>query len=129
MREFQEKRKFKKMIFSRASLITLFILLIFLSVFTVKTFIKYRKAVLKDEKITEEMENLERKKNDLGEKISRLQTASGLEEEMREKFNVAMPGEKVLTIVDKNKENDKINEEDGERGFFSKIWNWIKNIF
>ncbi len=129
MREFQEKRELKRIIFSRASLIILFVLLIFLSVFTVKTFLKYRKAVQKDEKITEEVRDMERKKSDLAEKIKRLQTASGLEEEMREKFNVAKPGEEVLTIIDKSKENDKINSEDGERGFFSKIWNWIENLW
>lgn len=129
MREFQEKRELKRIIFSRASVIALFVLLIFLSVFTVKTFLKYRKAVLKSEQIAQETEDMLRKTEDLREKISRLETAGGLEEEMRGKFNVAKPGEEVLTIIDKTKGNDKMNEEKGARGFFSKIWSWIKNIF
>lgn len=128
MREFQEKRELKRIIFSRASAVALFILLVFLSVFTIKTFLKYRKAVLKSEQIAQETEDMMKKTEDLREKISKLETAGGLEEEMREKFNVAKPGEEVLTIVDKSKENDKIDEKE-ESGFFDKIWNWIKDVF
>lgn len=129
MKEFQEKRKFRKIIFSRFSLIVLLIILVILSISAIKVHTKSQKAVLKNQEIIQKIEELESKKRELEEKIAKLQTGSGLEEEVREKFGVKKPGEEVLTIIDKTPENDKINSEEENRGFFDKIWGWIKDVF
>lgn len=128
MKEFQEKRKFRKIIFSRFSLIVLLIILVILSISTVKVYIKSQKAVLKNKETIEKIEELESKKMELEEKIAKLNTESGLEEELREKFGVKKPGEEVLAIIDKTPESDKMNSREEKQGFFSKIWGWIKNL-
>jgi cell division protein FtsB len=128
MREFQEKRKLRKVIFSRKVLVLLALVLVFLMYSTGKVYFKSRNAVLKNEEIKKEMADLEQRKSDLQKEINRLQSESGIEEEVRKKFNVQKPGENTLVIVEKNNENDKINQE-ASPGFFSKIWKWIKNIW
>jgi cell division protein FtsB len=128
MQEFQEKRKLRKIIFSRKVLVLLAFVSAFLIFSTVKVYIKSRNAVSKNEEIKKEVADLEQRKSDLQKEISRLQSESGAEEEVRKKFNVQKPGEEVLVIVEKNNENDKINQGESS-GFFTKIWQWIKNIW
>lgn len=136
MKEFQDKKRIRKIIFSRFSLAVLLIILIILSISTAKVYLKSRKASLKNDQTIAQIEELEKKKKELEDRIAKLRTGSGLEEEIREKFNVAKPEEKLLTIIDKTPENDKINNEESEKEFFSNlprflrgIWDWIKNIF
>ena len=128
MQEFQEKRKLRKIIFSRKVLVLLAFVLTFLIFSTAKVYIKSRNAVSKNEEIKKEVADLEQRKSDLQKEISRLQSESGAEEEVRKKFNVQKPGENALVIVEKNNENDKINQ-GIPSGFFTKIWHFIKNIF
>jgi len=128
MQEFQEKRKLRKIIFSRKVLVLLAFVLTFLIFSTAKVYIKSRNAVSKNEEIKKEVANLEQRKSDLQKEISRLQSESGAEEEVRKKFNVQKPGENALVIVEKNNENDKINQGESS-GFFTKIWQWIKDLW
>lgn len=128
MREFQEKRKLRKIIFSKKILVLLLFILIFLVYSTAKIYFKSREALSKNEKIENELAQLNQRKSELEKENSRLETESGVEEEIREKFDVLKPGEKVVVIVDKVPENDKINSGEETR-FFGKIWSFIKNIF
>ncbi len=128
MQEFQEKRKLRKIIFSKKVLVLLAFISAFLIFSTVKVYIKSRNAVSKNEETKKEVADLEQKKSELEKEIARLQSASGAEEEVRKKFNVQKPGENAIVIVEKNNENDKINQGESS-GFFSKIWSWIKNTW
>lgn len=129
MKEFQEKRKLRKIIFSRYSLIVLLIILIILSISTAKVYLKSQRAVQKNQETIQKIQELEEKKRELEEKIAKLQTQSGMEEELMEKFSVKKQGEEVLNIIDKSPENDKIDLGTENHNIFSKIWNWLKNIF
>ncbi|MBI4692167.1 MAG: septum formation initiator family protein [Candidatus Terrybacteria bacterium] len=128
MREFQEKRKLRKIIFSKTTLVLLLFISFFLVFSTIKIYFKNRNVLSKNEKIKNELAQLNQRKSELEKEISRLGTESGIEEEVREKFDLLKPGEKVVVIVDKNQENDKINLGE-ETGFFGKILSFIKNIF
>jgi len=129
MKEFQDKKRIRKIIFSRFSLAVLLIILIILSVSTAKVYLKSQKASLRNDQTIAQIKELEKKKKELEDRIAKMQTGSGLDEEIREKFNVQKPGEEVLNIVDKSPENDKIDSAEENHGFFSKIWDLIKNIF
>lgn len=128
MREFQEKRKLRKIIFSKKILVLLLLILFFLVYSTAKIYFKSREALSKNKEIKNELAQLNQRKSELEKENSRLETESGTEEEIREKFDVLKPGEKVVVIVDKNSGNDKINS-GKEAGFFGKILSFIKNIF
>ena len=129
MREFQEKRKFKKIIYSGWLQIILGVILLALIFSTVKVYKKSRISSGKSQEIKEEMAKLEKRNAELGAEAARLESESGKEGEIRKRFDVAKPGEKILVIVDKNSEDVKINGEINNIGFFSKIWHWIKTGF
>lgn len=128
MRRFQEKRRWKIIIFSPWLIIGLFIVAILLSISTIGVYLKSRSAVEKNEAVKAQIAELEKRKQDLEGELEVLKTESGLEQEIREKFNVKKPGEEILVIVDKPDENAKINSS-GFDNKLQKIWQMLKEIF
>lgn len=129
MREFQEKRKLKKIIYSGWLLIILGIILLALIFSTVKVYKKSQISAQKSAEIKEEIAKLEKRNAELTAEAARLESESGKEGEIRKRFDVAKPGEKILVIVDKNSEDVKINGADNKTGFFYRIWQWTKSLF
>ena len=129
MREFQEKRKFKKIIYSGWLQIVLGIILLALIFPTVKVYKKSRISAQKSAEIKEEIAKLEKRNAELAAEAARLESESGKEGEIRKRFDVAKPGEKIIVIVDKNSEDVKTNGEINNVGFFSLIWRWIERFF
>jgi len=129
MREFQEKRKFKKLIYSGWLQIFLGIVLLALIFPAVKVYKKSRISADKAEEIKEEMAKLEKRNAELAAEAARLESESGREGEIRKRFDVAKPGEKILVIVDKKSEDVKINGANNKGGFFSRILQWVKSWF
>lgn len=127
MKEFQEKRKIRRIFYSKF-LIIIFILLVgFISVSVIKIYKKYKESKMLAEKTEQEVKELEAKKTELESSIAKLQTESGAEKEIRSTLNVKKPGEEAIVIVEKNEESDKIGSK--KQGFFSRIWQAIKSIF
>ena len=129
MREFQEKRKFKKIIYSGWILIFLGAVFLALIFPTVKVYRKSEIGAVKSKEIKEEIIKLEKRNAELGAEVARLESESGKEGEIRKRFDVAKPGEKIIVIVDKNSEDVKTNGEINNVGFFSLIWRWIERLF
>ena len=129
MKEFQEKRKFKKIIDSGWLQIFLGIILLAVVFSTVKVYKKSQISAVKSGEIREEMAELEKRNAELEAEIMRLGSESGQEGEIRRRFDVAKPGEKILVIVDKNSEDVKINSKENKIDFFSRIWRWVKSWF
>ncbi len=129
MREFQEKRKIRGFLYSKKIVILLLLVTALLFFFTIKVYLKSKNALSKNEETKKELVELEKRKTELEKDVNRFQSESGLEEEVRKKFNVQKPGEKVLIIVDKNAENGKIDSGNELNDLFSQIWQWIKGKF
>ena len=129
MREFQEKRKFNKLIHSGWLQIFLGIVLLALIFSTVKVYKKSRLSAEKSKEIKEELASLEKRNAELAAEAARLESESGREGEIRKRFDVAKPGEKIIVIVDKIGEDVKINGAENKGGFFSRFWQWVKNWF
>jgi len=129
MKEFQEKRKIRRFLYSKKMIILLLLIFLFLSYYTTKLYFKSRNALAKRDEIKKELADLEQRKTGLEKDVNRFQSESGLEEEIRKNLNVQKPGEKVLVIVDKTAENGKIESGNELNDFFSKIWGWVKGKF
>ncbi len=56
----------------------------------------------KRDKSFQKLKNLEERKNELESQVAKLKTDRGVEEELREKFNIIKPGEEAIIIVDKD---------------------------
>lgn len=129
MRKFQDRRKFRKLIFSSLSFALLLIVSVLLVNATFKVYVKNNNAVEKNEKVKAQITELEERKRKLEAELARLQTQNGIEEEIREKFNMQKPGEQVLTIVENKEVNVDLNEGESKDGFFSNAWMAIKNLW
>lgn len=102
MREFQQQRILRHLIYSKFSIFLLFAVFLFFAFSTIGIYKKKREAAQKNNDVEKELNDLMAKKDYLEAKVNRLDTGTGVEEELRDKFQIAMPGEEVLIIVDES---------------------------
>jgi len=93
-------------------------------------FEKYRETKIKKEAVLTKLRELETHRNAISKEANRLETEHGVEQELREKYNVAKEGEGVIVILDPHniKEEDRA-EKNKVSNFFGNIFQGIKNIF
>ncbi|MFH1626879.1 MAG: septum formation initiator family protein [bacterium] len=121
MKNFQQKKQFHKIIYSKLSIIILLILIIFL---IKPTYNIYKKSKLSSDnynEIKKNYENLENRKNMLESGINKLKTDNGIEEEIRSKFNVAKSGETVIKII--NSSSSVSTSTNKQKNFWEKLIN------
>jgi len=120
MIDFQQKRKIRKVFYSRFMLVALLVLVLFMAK---QVYDIYQKQGLSKEGLTSVLnENSELKNREkmLSSEIERLKTEDGIEEEIRNKFNVVKPGEHLVVIVDdaSTSKNETAKENTGWWGSF-----------
>lgn len=88
---------------------------------------KERETSKKKELVLDQINILKQRENSLSQDISRLETEEGKEEIIREKYQVAKEGEKMVIIVneEENPNSELSNREIKDHGF----WNWVKHMF
>lgn len=125
MIDFQQKRHFKKIIYSKISFLILFILTIFLGR---ATYDIYKKSQLSYDNymvVKRDYDSLNARKDMLGSEINRLKTDTGIEEEIRSKFNVAKPGETVVTVIN-DSSSTSLDTNNSNKGFWSNLFSIFK---
>lgn len=120
MLDIQQKRKFRNIIYHKVTLWILFVLVILALHSTWKVYLKKRESVAMREVSMGRLSELEVRNNELESKINKLNTASGVEEEIRSKFSVAKSDENMVIIV--REEDTSATTSAKETGFWSKIW-------
>jgi cell division protein FtsB len=102
MFEFQEKRRVKRFIYSKITLVILVILVVLLLNAVWKVYQKqdYTKDNLA--KAAASLNSLQAREKMLSSEIERLKTADGIEGEIRAKYGLVKPGEEVIIVVDKD---------------------------
>ena len=120
MTNFQEKNRWRRVMYSKVTIIILLVVLVFLinSVFTIYS--KYEKSREGSDLARQELENLKERQITLQNKISSLRQASGVEAEIRDKFAVTKEGEKVIVLVE-DKVEAKQNVEVTEKTWWQKF--------
>lgn len=121
---FRKKNRVLKKVYSIPVLILLLVILFFV---LRGTWGVYQRASLSKDKLMlaqVEVTELKKRQENISSKISRLNTNTGIEEEIREKFNVVKEGEEMVVIIDKEKDV----EEDltpKKKSFFEKIFPFL----
>jgi cell division protein FtsB len=100
MRVFREKRRFKRLIFSKPAIFFLSLIALFIIIQASKVSFRAYLAYKEREKIEAEYKKLQEKKTELEERISRLESPEGIKREAKERFNVRELGEEVVIIVE-----------------------------
>lgn len=107
-------------------IILLSIFIILLGYNVISLFKKEKETEEKKDLILKEIDSLEKRESSFLNDISRLETDEGKEEIIREKYQVAKSGEKMVIIVnEENSSDSSLEVEDSHNGFFD----FIKKIF
>ena len=125
MFDFQQKRKIKKVIYSRITIFILLIVVILLARSTYQIFKKERLSSASYSEVKKEYDSLKGRQTMLDSEIARLKTENGVEEEIRSKFSVAKPGETVVVIVDSSSSSSTDNNE-LTASVWSRFISWFK---
>jgi cell division protein FtsB len=125
MLEFQEKRRLKKFLYSK---ITLIILLLIVVLFLNEVFEVYRKQSKTVENLSKtaaSLESLQAREKILLAEVQRLKTINGKEEEIREKYGLVKPREEIIIVVNKETASN-LNTSSYQKSFWQKIINWLQ---
>ncbi|PIQ35528.1 MAG: hypothetical protein COV32_01775 [Candidatus Yonathbacteria bacterium CG10_big_fil_rev_8_21_14_0_10_43_136] len=114
---FQERKKLRKILYSKISLVILAVMLFFVGKGAWGIHQKAQIAISERNIAQRSLLELEARTVELQASLIRLKSDIGVEEEIRQKYSVVRPGEEVVVIVDdraKKSENSKVG-----------IGNWI----
>jgi len=125
MLEFQEKRRFRRLLYSRVTLVILLLILIWLLNAVWKVYKKQDMTKDNLTKTTADLEDLKAREKMLSLEIDRLKTEGGTEEEIREKYGLVRPGEEVLVVVD-NDDSINSNSTSTKISFWQRVLDWLK---
>lgn len=121
MKEFQDKRKWKKYIYSNFTIILLIVIIVFVLFGILSAFNIRERAITRELASSATLKELSLRKENLERKVLSLNTERGLEEEIRDKFRVAKKGEKMIIILNERKEKVEKKEEN----YWHKFLNWF----
>lgn len=123
-----EKRKIKKRIYSWWTVIILGGILVFSALNVWDVYKKYAESKNNISGLQDRYASSQDRKVDLDGRIEYLHSERGVEEEIREKFNVAKDGEQVIVIVDQKPQEDGVVEtnENPIRRFWSTIFDFFR---
>lgn len=122
--DFYEKRKLKKILYSKPILAILVIIVIWFSFAVRSMYKKESDTRLKRIEQKEILEELKTREWSLSEEIERLSTEYGIEQEVRSKFEVGKEGEEMIIVVDNFEEKD-LNIKDIKKIFWQKVFDWF----
>jgi cell division protein FtsB len=125
MKEFQERAKTRRKRRSKILLLFMFLILIFLAKGAYSAYAKESESRVEVERSLKEKETLDKRYQVMSEQSDELKSNVGIESEIRNKFDVAKPGEGVIIIVDKAA---PVIEEDN-RGVLKRFWDSVKGVF
>ena len=122
MLDFHQRRKIKTVLYDRTTLIVLSVLVIISLHSTWKVYGKKRESEALKNISVQNVDELTSRDNELKSKIRRLETDSGIEEEIRSKFSVAKQGEQMVVVVE-----DEISpiSTSSPKGIFKVFFNFL----
>lgn len=125
MLPFQERKKFRKILYSKATLVVLFFLVVVIGRGAWQI---HQKAVIAQgerAQAARAVEELNLRVQGLEKSLTRLRSPEGAEGEARQKYTVARPSEEVVIIVDVDAKKGKNGEGVEERS----LWGRFMSLF
>lgn len=104
---FQERKKLRKILYAKATLGVLFVAFIVVARGAWRMYQKASIARAERAEAEQSLADLAERAGGLKESITRLKSARGVEEEIRQKFTVVRPGEEVVVVVDESGKKGK----------------------
>lgn len=124
MTQNQSKNSLNKIIYSKVMVIVLLIFLVLLSYSVFSLYKKRNEALTKARAAQTELSRAKAKQEQIDSSLDKLSTPEGIEDAIRDKFQVVKDGEELIVVTDP--EQNKISEEENEKQTF---WDKIKEFF
>ena len=124
MREFQERRRVKRLLHSRYAIAALLIVLLVLVRAVWSAYQKYEKSKDISVRIAAEYKALEEREKTLSSSLADLGTDEGKEREIRDKFGAVKDGEKLIVLVDDQAPKNQAAVVT-EKGLWQRIKDWF----
>ncbi len=122
MLEFYKKRKLKRVLYSWPVLFLMLVPFVYFTTVAWRAYLKEREAHANMLTATVELERLKDRQTMLNTEIARLSSDRGIEEELRDKYEVGKPGERMILLVDKEKPEKDSSPPVQEKGFLGSLW-------
>lgn len=120
--DWRERTRLRRVLYAKPTIILLAFAVALLLHSTWGVYQKSKEALSKNAKAEAELAALLAREKELKEDIARLNTADGVETEIRERFMVAKEGEKVMIITDPEKAKvHTVTVEDDSPTFMEKM--------
>jgi cell division protein FtsB len=100
MFDFHEKRKIRRIVYSKPMIGAIFLCTLMLSFSVYDRYVVSKEMKMKLDERYAELEELEMRAQALESKVQYLTDERGVEEELRNRFDVAKEGEQVVILVD-----------------------------
>ncbi len=123
MLDFQQKRKIRNLAYNKVVLILLLLVVLVMAHSTWRVYNKKRVSEEMKDVSVKNVDELRLRNRELEDKISRLDTRSGIEEEIRLKFNVVKSDENMVVVVEDEKRGESATSSE------LSLWQKIKNFF
>lgn len=101
MREFEQRKKVRRIVYSRLSVALLVVLVGILGKASYSAYHKYQVSTTAYQDVAREHSELSSRKGQLENDIARLKTKEGIEADIRTKFGMVKEGEQMLVLVDR----------------------------
>jgi len=118
---FQERKKLRKILYSKVTLVILFIILLAVGRGAWSIHQKAKIAVSERDIAERSLLQLESRTAELQKSLTRLKSEQGIEEEVRQKYTVALPGEEVVVVVDDVAKKGKNSEAVETKSFWQRF--------
>ena len=124
MAEFKRNKK-NSFWSSPLALLALFVIVVIFAYNITDLVKKNHETIKKNDLIIAEIDALKKKESDLQKEIDGIKTEQGIEEAIREKYQVVKNGEKMVMIVDEEKSKTETTVPQSKTSF----WRWVKGLF
>ena len=120
---------FKKILYSWPVIVIFIIILGSLATKTFRSWRNYREAAKEYETLQKKIAEVERNKKEVEENLALLKDEFGRDRIIREQFDAQKKDEKVIIILDEDKQPKEGRQDSANLSIFTKIKNFIANIF
>ncbi len=132
MFDFHEKRKIRKILFSKVAIILVFLITGMIGLSVYERFMVEREMAAKLQVREEELARLHVRAATLESKVEHMQNERGIEEEIRSRFDVVKDGEQVVVILDDREQTggststkEGVQPKEAPRTFLETIEGWF----
>lgn len=118
---FQERKKVRKIMYSKVSLLILFVILVIVGKGAWDVYKKAEIARSERNIALRYITQLETRNAEVQASLEHFKNGGGIEEEVRQKYTVARPGEEIVVVVDDDVKKGKNNEVVDKKSLWQRI--------